>query len=57
MQGNKLADDSLMIGIFLTMFPLFIILTAWSAVGIKFNTRLFPNNVSPRITMLLLYYL
>lgn len=46
MQGNKLANDALMMGILVTMFPLFIILIVWSTLGIRFETDSFQNKVS-----------
>ena len=45
MQGNQLTDISLTLGILALTVPVFIILTAWSAVGVEFKGRLLPNEV------------
>ena len=47
MQGDKLADDMLMIGIALTILPVIIILSIWSAIGVEFHAYSIQNNVSP----------
>ena len=46
MQGNKLADYMLMVGIALIMVPLVIVLSVWSAIGIEFHANAIPNEVS-----------
>ena len=45
LQGNKLADYTLMVGIALILVPLVIILSVWSAIGIKFHANAIPNEV------------
>ena len=47
MQGDKLADNMLMIGIALTIFPIIIVLSVWSAIGVEFYAYPIQNNVSP----------
>ena len=47
MQGDKLADNMLMIGIALTISPIIIILSVWSAIGVEFYAYPIQNNVSP----------
>jgi hypothetical protein len=47
LQGDRLADEMLMTGIALILFPLIIVLSVWSAIGIEFHADTYQNDVSP----------
>jgi hypothetical protein len=46
LQGDRLADETLMIGIALILFPLIIALSIWSAIGIEFRADTYQKTVS-----------
>ena len=49
LQGDKLADYMLMIGVALILLPLVIVLSVWSAIGVEFHANAIPNEVSNQI--------
>ena len=46
MQGDKLTNDALMIAIAVSMLPLSVILSVWSAKGTNFHIYSFQNEVN-----------